>query len=124
MKAYWEIAAHSAYDMFAKHKYIIVNLVFPTTDFGVEISPRLRFCLQRSFCLPCSNTFLPYICFIVKSELEKMRCFGCNFISKIHISGENEKRHSVTLSLDTKINVDTVSGCGFHSVTFRRSLNL
>ena len=29
MAAYWEIAAHSAYDMFFKHKYLIVNLVFP-----------------------------------------------------------------------------------------------
>ena len=29
MAAYWEIAAHSAYDMFSKYKYLIVNLVFP-----------------------------------------------------------------------------------------------
>ena len=29
MAAYWEIAALSAYDMFAKYKYLIVNLVFP-----------------------------------------------------------------------------------------------
>ena len=29
MAAYWEIAAHSAYDMFSKYKYLIVNLFFP-----------------------------------------------------------------------------------------------
>ena len=27
--AYWERAAHSAYDMFFKYKYLIVNLNFP-----------------------------------------------------------------------------------------------
>ena len=27
MATYWEIAAHSAYDMFSKYKYLIVNLV-------------------------------------------------------------------------------------------------
>ena len=32
-----KIAAHSAYDMFSKHKYPIVNLVFPTSVFGVGI---------------------------------------------------------------------------------------
>ena len=26
--AYWEMAAHSAYDMFSKYKYLVVNLVF------------------------------------------------------------------------------------------------
>ena len=26
--AYWEIATHSAYDMFSKYNYLIVNLVF------------------------------------------------------------------------------------------------
>ena len=30
MAAYWEIAAHSAYDMFSKYKYLIVNLFFPS----------------------------------------------------------------------------------------------
>ena len=33
MTAYLEIAAHSAYDMFSKYKYLIVNLVFPTSVF-------------------------------------------------------------------------------------------
>ena len=37
MAAYWEVAAHSANDMFSKYKYLIVNLVFPTTGFGVGI---------------------------------------------------------------------------------------
>ena len=37
--AYWKIAAHSAaYDMFSKYMYLIVNLVFPTSVFGVGIS--------------------------------------------------------------------------------------
>ena len=27
--AYWEIAAHLAYDMFSKYKYLIINLFFP-----------------------------------------------------------------------------------------------
>ena len=31
--AYWEIAAHSAYDMFCKYKYLIVNLVFSPPRF-------------------------------------------------------------------------------------------
>ena len=35
--AYWEIAAHSAYDMFSKYKYL-VSLVFPASVFGVGIS--------------------------------------------------------------------------------------
>ena len=33
MAAYWEIAAHSAYDMFSQYKYLIVNLVFPSSVF-------------------------------------------------------------------------------------------
>ena len=33
-----KLAAHSAYDMFSKYKYLIVNLVFPTSVFGVGIS--------------------------------------------------------------------------------------
>ena len=38
MAAYWEIATQSAYDMFSKFKYLIVNLDFPTSVFGVGIS--------------------------------------------------------------------------------------
>ena len=33
MAAYWEIAAHSAYEMCSKYKYLIVNLVFPHLGF-------------------------------------------------------------------------------------------
>ena len=40
--AYWEIAAHSAFDMFSKCWYLIGNLVFPTSVFGVGISFWLR----------------------------------------------------------------------------------
>ena len=32
-----KIAAHSAYNMFSLYKYLIANLVFPTSDFGVGI---------------------------------------------------------------------------------------
>ena len=32
-----KIAVHSAYDMFSWYKYLIVNLVFPTSVFGVGI---------------------------------------------------------------------------------------
>ena len=35
MASCWEIAAHSANDMFFKYKYLIVNLVFFTSVFGV-----------------------------------------------------------------------------------------
>ena len=38
MVACWEIAAHSAYDMFSEYKYLIDNLVFLTSVFGVGIS--------------------------------------------------------------------------------------
>ena len=34
MAAYWEIAAHSAYDMFSKYKYLIIDLIFPIS--GLE----------------------------------------------------------------------------------------
>ena len=33
MAAYWEIAAHSAYDMFSKYKYLIVSLGFSRFGF-------------------------------------------------------------------------------------------
>ena len=33
MVAYWEIGAHSAFDMFSKYKYLIVNMVFPRLGF-------------------------------------------------------------------------------------------
>ena len=38
MAAYWEIAVHSAYDMFSKYKYLIVYLFIPTSVFGVGTS--------------------------------------------------------------------------------------
>ena len=38
MVGYWETSIHSVYDMFSKYKYIIVNLVFPTTVFLIGIS--------------------------------------------------------------------------------------
>ena len=33
MATYWEIAAHSAYDMFLWYKYLIVSLVFSHLGF-------------------------------------------------------------------------------------------
>ena len=38
LATYWEKAAHLAYEMFSKYKYLIVNLDFPTWVFGVGIS--------------------------------------------------------------------------------------
>ena len=37
MATYWEIAAHSAYEMFSWYKYLIVSLLFPASVFGVGI---------------------------------------------------------------------------------------
>ena len=34
-RLYWEIDAHSAYDMFCKNKCLIVNCFFPASVFGV-----------------------------------------------------------------------------------------
>ena len=56
MAACWKIAAHMASYMFSKYKYLIVNLDFPTTVFGVGIS----FFLIAHFpdhCLP-----VPFYC--------------------------------------------------------------
>ena len=33
MATYWEIAAHSAYEMFSWYKYLIVSLFFPASGF-------------------------------------------------------------------------------------------
>ena len=38
MAAYWEIAAHLAYGMFSKYKYLIVKLGFLASVFGMGIS--------------------------------------------------------------------------------------
>ena len=38
MVASWEIVAHSAYDVFSGCEYLIVDLVFLTSVFGVGIS--------------------------------------------------------------------------------------
>ena len=48
--------------------------------------------------------------------------FVCYFTSKRHIPCKNENPFSVAKTLD--INLDTVSGCAFHSVTFRRQIAL
>ena len=49
MAVYWEIAAHSAYDMFSK--YLIVNLVFTTSVGGnfFLIAPFPDHCLLVPF---------------------------------------------------------------------------
>ena len=53
MAAYWEIAAHSAYDMFSKFKYLFVNLFLSTFGFGSEnfflIAPFPDHCLLVPF---------------------------------------------------------------------------
>ena len=38
MAAYWEIAAHPAYNMFSKYKCLIVNWGFPVSVFGAGVS--------------------------------------------------------------------------------------
>ena len=59
MAAYWEIAAHLAYDMFSKYKYLIVNLVFPTSAFGggnfFQIAPFSDHCLLDPFLKQLQN---------------------------------------------------------------------
>ena len=52
MAAYWEIAAHSAYDMFSKYKYIIINFVFSHLGFwswNFFLSPFTDHCLLLLF---------------------------------------------------------------------------
>ena len=46
-----KIAVHSACDMFSEYKYLIVNLVFPTSVIGVETFP--------DHCLPLPLQYLP-----------------------------------------------------------------
>ena len=59
MAAYWEIAAHSAYEMFSKYKYLIVNLVFPTSVFWsgnfFPIAPFPDLCLLVPFYFEISS---------------------------------------------------------------------
>ena len=63
MAAYWEIAAHSAYDMFNKYKYLIVNLFFPTSVFWSG-----NFILTGPF--PDSCSLVPF-CTITKTDTSK-----------------------------------------------------
>ena len=53
MATCWETAAHSAYDMFSKYKYLIVNLVFSHLGFWSGnfflIDPFPYHCLLVSF---------------------------------------------------------------------------
>ena len=53
MAAYWKIAAHSAYDMFSKYKYLIVNLFFSRLGFWSRniflIAPFPSHCLLVPF---------------------------------------------------------------------------
>ena len=48
MAAYWETAAHSAYDIVSMYKYLIVNLVFLTSVFFL-IAPFPDRCLLVFF---------------------------------------------------------------------------
>ena len=57
MASYREIAAHSAYEMFSKYKYLIVILGFTTSVFGVGISVRLRLFLIMAY-LNLFSTFI------------------------------------------------------------------
>ena len=50
---YWEKAAHSAYNMFSKYKYLILNLVFSNLGFWsgdfFQIAPFPDHCLHVTF---------------------------------------------------------------------------
>ena len=54
MAACWKIAAHSAYDVFSKYKYLIVNLVFPPRFLEWEFLSDCSFSWSLPIC-----TFLP-----------------------------------------------------------------
>ena len=69
MAAYWEIAAHSAYDMFSKYKYLTINSVFSHLGVWFEnfflIVPFFEHCLLLhiySFCRT-SSLLTVYIVF-------------------------------------------------------------
>ena len=55
MATHWEIAAHSAYDMFSLYKYLIVSLVFSQLGFWIGnlflIAPFPDLCLLVPFYL-------------------------------------------------------------------------
>ena len=68
MAAYREKDAHSAYDMFSKYKYLIVNLVFTTSVFFLSgnfflIAPSPDHCLLVLF--PNKHLAYKYSFFIV-----------------------------------------------------------
>ena len=74
-----EIAAHSAYDMFSTYmfKYLIVNLVFHTSVFGVGISFWLHLFLIIAYLFPAEVTsrfgksrILGYFWFEITSQPE------------------------------------------------------
>ena len=69
MAAYWEIAAQSAYDMFSKFKYLIVDLVLTTSVFGVENSLLLRLFLIIAYL---------YL-FMDGTDIDLRRVFFCLF---------------------------------------------
>ena len=72
MTAFWEIAAHSAYDMFSTYKYIIVNLFFPTSVFGVGISFKLRLFLIIAY-LYCVIFLISFVALKLKqNEIKKV----------------------------------------------------
>ena len=59
MATYWEIAAHSAYEMFSWYKYLIVSLVFSHLGFWSGslflIAPFPDLCLLVLFILMSNN---------------------------------------------------------------------
>ena len=68
MAAYWEIAAHSAYDVFSKYKCLIVNLGFPTSV-----------CLLVPFTQMCRMDFLIFwgeSTFILRFSMVIIHCLA------------------------------------------------
>ena len=66
MAAYSEIATHSAFDMFSKYKYLIVNLVIPPRFLEWEnflIVPFSDHCLlfhHGKLCVVCAFNYSPW----------------------------------------------------------------
>ena len=89
-----KIAAHSAYDMFSWYKYLIVNLVFPISVFGVGI-----FFLIAPF---------PDLCLLVNVKQQYIHL--CSFCicdtdkSYVHVS-----RHSISKAVSVQKLIKPIS---------------
>ena len=90
MAAYFEIAAHSAYEMFSKYKYLIVYLVFRFLECAFSLSlPTCTFCFQsapyprRRHMLIDILKLLLHILFVIYPKIKEMggTCYFKIFIA-------------------------------------------